>query len=314
MMDRKALITGADGFAGRLLRAHLEKGGWDVVGCDVRPSSDDPRLCACDVSDRDQVFAAVRWAAPITHVFHLAAITFIPETVRNPWRTFEVNLQGTVLLTDALREFAPDARLLNIGSAAMYGAPRFLPMTEDHPLDPANTYAISKTAADQYCGFLSKAGVLDIIRVRPFNHTGPGQPDLFVLASFAHQVAQAEAGRIEPVMHVGNLDTGRDFLHVNDVIRAYELIATKGQKGEVYNISSGKAVSIRKALDTLLDMATVPIRVEQDPERMRAVDVPEAYGSYERLAAHTGWKPEILFEQLLRELLDYWREVEAGRR
>ncbi len=311
-MERRAFITGADGFVGRLLRGRLEGAGWDVVGCDMQPAPDDARLRACDVSDRDQVFSTVEWAGAITHVFHLAAITFIPETIRNPYQTFEVNLQGTVHLTDALRECAPEARLLNIGSAAMYGAPRFLPMTEDHPLDPANTYAISKTAADQYCGFLSKSGALDIIRVRPFNHTGPGQPDLFVLSSFAHQVAQAEVGRIEPVMRVGNLDTGRDFLHVADVIRAYELIAMKGHTGEVYNISSGKAVSIRKALDTLLDMAMAPIRVEQDPERMRAVDVPEAYGSYEKLAAHTGWNPEIPFEQLLEELLDYWRKEEAA--
>ncbi|NIA12721.1 MAG: NAD-dependent epimerase/dehydratase family protein [Nitrospiraceae bacterium] len=309
-MERRAFITGIDGFVGRVLRAYLEGRDWEVVGCDLAPPEGDGAVCACDVSDPDRVRESIAWAGAVTHVFHLAAITFVPETGRDPSRAFGVNLLGTVHLTNALRDHLPEARFLNVGSAAMYGAPQSLPITEAHPLNPDTPYSISKAAADQYCGYLSGSGALDVIRVRPFNHTGPGQPDQFVLSSFAHQVAQAEAGTRDPVLRVGNLTASRDFLHVNDVVRAYELLARSGDSGGVYNICSGRAVTIQVALDVLLSMARIDIEVRQDPARMRPVDIVESYGSHDKLTADTGWRPSIAFEQLLADLLAYWRERE----
>ena len=151
----------------------------------------------------------------------------------------------------------------------------------------------------------------DIVRLRPVNHSGPGQSDLFVLSSFARQLARAEAGAAEPVLRVGSLEARRDFLHVDDVVRAYELAARKGGSGEVYNIASGRAVLIRDALDTLLRMARVKVAVEPAPDRLRPVEVLEVAGSSERLTAATGWTPQHPLEDLLADILSFWRVQEG---
>ena len=307
---KRALITGAAGFVGKTLTHYLRSQQWDVLGCDALPAND-PAITQCDMADRDAVAKAVAWAGPITHVFHLAAIAFIPDAQKNPARSFEVNLLGTIHLADALQKQLPSARLIFVGSADAYGRPETLPISEDHPLRPVNPYAITKAAADQYCAFLHTASGLDILRVRPFNHSGPGQSDAFVLSSFAHQIASIEAGKAAPVLRVGNLEAARDFSHVNDVVRAYEAIALKGTSGDVYNVCSGSSVSIRAALDHLVSLSTVPITVEIDPDRMRPADVPEMRGTARKLHAVTGWQPQVPFEQILADLLGYWRKMEA---
>ena len=313
-MNRTALITGAGGFVGHILRQYLSDRGWTVRCCDARAPADDPDWFTCDVSDARSVDALLEWAGgEVTHVFHLAAITFVPESGRDPHRAFDVNLQGTVLLTDAVRRHAPSARFVFIGSAEVYGPPRTLPMDEQHPINPTNPYAISKAAADLYCGYLHAAGLLDVVRVRPFNHSGPGQSDAFVLSSFAHQIARIEAGKEPPVLRVGNLEARRDFSHVSDVVRAYEALALEGQSGEVYNVCSGCAVSIRDALEGLLNVAGASIRVEHDPARMRPVDIPEMWGTHAKLSARTGWTPRISFDALLCDLIGYWRLSEHGK-
>jgi GDP-4-dehydro-6-deoxy-D-mannose reductase len=310
-MTRRALITGAGGFVGTVLHSYLAGLGWDTRCSDVQTPPGAENWFPCDVSDPVQVDRMIAWTGPVTHVFHLAAITFVPESGRDPSRTFAVNLQGAVHLAVALHKHAPDARLIFVGSAEVYGHPQFLPITEEHPIHPTNPYAISKAAADHYCAYAHCAEGLDVIRMRPFNHSGPGQADTFVLSSFAHQIAQIETGRLAPVLRVGNLETSRDFSHVNDVVRAYERAAIEGRSGEAYNVCSGRAVSIREALNKLLDLSGVAIRIEPDPDRMRVVDVIEARGSHEKLTAHTGWRPEISLDHLLADLLQYWRAREG---
>lgn len=307
-MNRTALITGADGFVGRYLRQYLRDHGWVVRCCDVHGPASDPNWFLGDMTQAESVDSLLSWAAKdVTHIFHLAAITFVPESGRNPYRAFDVNLQGTVLLTDAMRRHTPSARLVYIGSAEVYGRPRALPMDEEHPIEPTNPYAISKAAADLYCGYLYAANQLDVVRMRPFNHSGPGQSDAFVLSSFAHQIARIEAGKEAPVLRVGNLDARRDFSHVSDVIRAYEAAAINGESGAIYNVCSGSAVSIREALEGMLRLATTPIHVETDAARMRPVDIPELCGTHAQLTARVGWSPKIGFDALLCDLLGYWR-------
>ena len=308
-MKQRAIITGATGFAGRLLTAFLRGRGWEVTPCGYPP---EPDALPCDVRDKDALRAVFDAAGEVSHVFHLAAIASVPQSIREPSLTFSVNVLGTLSLIEAIRERAPEARLLFVSTGEVYGHPRELPMTESHPLNPNNPYAVSKAAADQYCAFLSKTEALDIVRVRPFNHSGPGQTDAYVLSSFARQIACIEAGKTEPVMRVGNLEARRDFLHVDDVLRAYELTALRGKAGEAYNICSGKAVRIQDALDLLLDMAQVAIEVREDPERMRPSEVPEVRGSLEALHRQTGWQPEIPIETLLQVLLDDWRLRESA--
>jgi GDP-4-dehydro-6-deoxy-D-mannose reductase len=201
-----------------------------------------------------------------------------------------------------------------IGSNEEYGAPQpdELPQTEESPLRPNNPYAVSKVAQDFLGLQYYLAYGLPVVRVRPFNHTGPGQSPRFVVPAFASQIARIEAGLQEPVMRVGNLDAARDFSDVRDIVRGYHLAVTKGEPGEVYNLASGRPQSVRGLLETLLGYSQVKIRVEIDPERYRPVDVPVAYGSAEKFRQRTGWMPQIPFEQTLRDTLEYWRgQVEA---
>lgn len=306
-MSRRALITGAAGFVGGYLKTHLQDRDWTVVTSDYN-AGDIP----CDFSQPDNIARLVAEAGDVTHVFHLAARTFVPDAMRDPCPTFDVNLEGTIHLEVALRKRHPDARLLFISSGEVYGVPQRLPLDEEHPLNPGNPYAISKTAADHYCAFAAKAYQAKIIRIRPFNHSGAGQADNFVLSSFARQVAEAEAGIREPVLKVGNLAAARDFSHVRDVVRAYEMLAREGEPGEAYNVCSGKSTVIQKALDFLVAQSAVAVTVEQDPDRMRPVDVPEVRGSHDKLTACTGWTPALNVEDVLRDLLEHWRTAARG--
>ncbi len=303
-MSLHALVTGANGFVGRVLCGHLEARGWDIVRTDFGGAGE---VIACDVSDPAQVRAMLDQAGPISHVFHLAALTFVPEANRNPQGAMSVNYGGTVNLVRAISGRDMAARFLYVSSAEVYGVPEAMPVSEAHPLRPVNPYSISKAAADFFCQYAAKAGELDIVRLRPFNHSGPGQSDQFVLSSFARQIAEIEAGKREPVVRVGNLEAARDFLYVNDVVRAYELAAVQARPGDAYNVCSGAAPTIQEALAQLLAMSSAEIEVQVDPERLRPVDVPEVRGDHSKLSAETGWKPGIPFEGLLKDLLDYWR-------
>jgi GDP-4-dehydro-6-deoxy-D-mannose reductase len=310
----RALVTGSEGFVGRVLCRHLSDAGWDVAGCDARVAEGAQNRRRCDLAVPAAVAAMVEWAGPVTHVFHLAGVTFVPQAVDDPVFAMAVNYGGLVNLVAALETARPQARVVAVSSSDVYGPPRVLPIAEDHPLNPTNPYSISKAAADWHCAFLKGRSPLQIVRARPFNHAGPGQNDQFVLPGFARQVARIEAGLTEPILRVGNLTAARDFSHVRDVARAYELLALKGQDGEAYNICSGVSRTIRDAMERLLAMARVPIRVEVDPARWRPDSVQEVRGTHEKLTRQVGWEPQIGFDELLRELLDDWRAHEASGR
>jgi GDP-4-dehydro-6-deoxy-D-mannose reductase len=303
-MNYRALITGGNGFVGRVLHDHLAAQGWEVVRCDRTMA---PGVLPCDITDPIQIADTLHAAGALTHVFHLAAMAFVPDANRNPAGAMNVNLNGTIHLANALLERHPGVRLIYVSSGEIYGPPQALPITEAHPVQPMNPYAISKAAADSYCAYLSAATRLDVVRLRPFNHAGPGQSDQYVLSNFARQVAAIEAGFAEPVLKTGNLTAARDFLHVNDVVRAYELAALRGRRGEAYNVCSGRARSVQEALSLLLGMSTLPIAVAQDPARLRPVDIPEIAGSHQKFTSDTGWQPETSFETILTDLLKAWQ-------
>lgn len=309
-MTGKALVTGAAGFVGTKLCAYLESQGWDVVRGVV---SGQGGGMPCDVTD-PKLLKNVFCATPdLTHIFHLAAVAFVPAANKDAARAMEINLLGTINLTDAMRACDSKARLVYVGSADAYGTPLSLPISEAHPLNPVNAYAISKAAADHYCAYLSRACGMDIVRMRPFNHSGPGQEPNFFLPSCAKQIAEIEAGLRPPVIKVGSLLTSRDFSHVHDVIRAFELAALKAYSGEAYNVCMGRSYTMQAALDAMLQRSTVQIVTERDPERMRPAEVPALIGANAKLKAETGWAPEKTFDNLLDDLLGYWRErVRAG--
>lgn len=306
-MSERVLVTGASGFVGVRLCAHLEARGYEVYGCDVVASPNEKKLHNCDIANADSIEETLSWAGPLDHVIHLAAMTYVPEAQADPVKVIDVNLKGTINVVRLMQEHTSGARLLFVSSSEVYGSPQFTPITEKHPLSPKNPYAISKAAADQYCGYCFESEGLPIVRIRPFNHSGPGQSDRFVLSSFAKQVAEIEAGSREAVIRVGNLEAARDFMHVDDVIRAYETALSDGQPGEAYNICSGNSYNIGDALRRLIAMATVDIQIEVDPDLLRSVDVPEIRGSHDKFTRETGWEPNIPFEQLLTDVLAYWR-------
>ena len=317
----RALITGAEGFVGQHLCDYLlGHTDWELTGTALRepdgagPSDSRLEIRPVDLRDPDAVRSLVDNVRP-EHLFHLAAQSFVPTSLSAPWDTLENNVKSQLNLLEAVRRSGQETRFLVVGSNEEYGAPEpgKLPQTEESPLRPNNPYAVSKIAQDFLGLQYYLAYGVRVVRVRPFNHTGPGQSPRFVVPAFASQIAKIEAGLQEPVIRVGNLSTSRDFTDVRDIVRAYHLAVTKGEAGEVYNLASGEAQSIRSLLDTLLDYSDAKIRVERDPDRYRPVDVPVVYGSAQKFSSLTGWKPVISFEQTLLNTLTYWRsQVHSG--
>jgi GDP-4-dehydro-6-deoxy-D-mannose reductase len=318
MPEKRVLITGAGGFVGKHLLTYLAANtGWALFGNahSRLGSSNLPAVqwVTSDLTSRPQVDDMLEKARP-DYVFHLAAQSNVQRAFADPQATIMNNVVGQLNLLDALRTGSPEARIMIACSSEQYGLvrPEDQPIDEDTLFRPNNPYAVSKIAQDalalQY--FLSYG--LPTIRVRSFNHIGPGQSEQFVSAAFARQVAMIEAGKQEPVMHVGNLDAQRDFTDVRDIVRAYHLAITEGQPGEVYNIGSGVGHSIQWILDTLIGMSAVQVEVRQDPARMRPADIPILVCDPTRFHTRTGWEPEIPLEQTLHDILEYWRGV-VGR-
>jgi GDP-4-dehydro-6-deoxy-D-mannose reductase len=198
---------------------------------------------------------------------------------------------------------------LSVGSSEIYGHvdEKDMPVTEAQPLAPLNPYAVSKAAQDLLAGQWAVSPGLDILRVRSFNHTGPGQGDNFVCSAFARQAAEISLGLRPPRVEVGNLNVRRDFLDVRDVCRAYLALIEKGEKGAFYNLASGKAQSIKKILNDLLALTKKDVEIVIDPERMRPVDQPVMKGDPSLLRKTTGWRQEIPFKQTLEDLFKWWR-------
>ena len=249
-------------------------------------------------------------------VFHLAAQSNVQRAFQDPQATIVNNIVSELSLLEALRSTAPEALIMITGSSEQYGlvGPEDIPIDEDTPFRPNNPYAVSKVAQDILAlqHFLSYGQ--KTIRVRPFNHIGPGQSEHFVTAAFARQVALIEAGQQEPIIYVGNLQAERDFTDVRDMVSAYHLVVTQGEPGEVYNIGSGKGYSTKWVLDTLVGMSKVQVELRQDPARMRPADIPRLICNPARFQARTGWQPQILIEQTLSDILDYWREKLVKRK
>jgi len=306
--ERTALVTGASGFVGRRLCDRLNADGWTVRGLVFPEDAKDDSERRSNIGDQQDLREGIAWAGPITHVFHLAAVTFVPTSAKSPALTMDVNLTATVNLLHALTEL-PSVRTIFVGSASCYGVPESLPITEDHPLAPTEPYGISKAAADAYCRYAHRALGIDVVAARPFNHSGPGQSDAFVISSFARQIVEIENGQRDNVLRTGDLTARRDFSHVDDVIDAYVRLAEKGKSGEAYNVCAANSYSAGDVLDGLRSRSNATIDVQPDPDRMRPVDIPEVVGSHEKLTTDTGWKPQRNFDTLLDEVLEYWRDA-----
>lgn len=290
----RALVTGADGFVGRHLTAHLRASGDDVVSNTV------------DITDRDALLASFdREAAEV--VYHLAAQADVGGSWTDPVSTLRVNVEGTANVLDAAR-LTGCRRVVAVTSADVYGAVTEgdLPLDEEQPVRPVSPYAASKAAADMVCIQAGLGHGLDVIRVRAFNHLGPGQSDRFVASAIASRVVACERDG-SAVVRVGNLDARRDFTDVRDVVRAYRSLMSDGIAGEAYHVCSGVDRSVRSLADTLIGLSSADIRLETDPDLFRPVDLKVLRGDNRKITRQTGWTPTIAIEQTLSDLLEFWR-------
>ncbi len=309
----RVLVTGAAGFAGGHL-LDLLAGSGDEMFAWRRPSA------SARTGGRHQ---AVRWdeielldAAAVARalertrpdiVYHLAGAAHVAASWGGAVSTYAVNVLGTHHLLAGLRAARLSARVLVPGSAYVY-RPSDRPFEEDDPVEPASPYALSKLAQEVLARRAIEEDGQQVFLTRSFNHTGPRQEPVYAAPAFARQIALIEAGRLAPVIEVGNLQAARDITDVRDTVRAYAAIVARGRAGVVYNVCSGKAWTMREILERLMSMARVPVSVRVDPSRYRPNDAPRLVGSPARLEHETGWVPLHTIGETLSDLLDYWRK------
>ena len=289
----RAFVTGARGFVGTWLCAHLAAAGDEVVatGAEV------------DVTDAEVVAAAMAAARP-TAVYHLAGLAHVGGSWDDPAGYLRVNAGGTLNVLEAARRCAEPPRVLVVSSAEVYGSvrPEEVPLAEDRPMRPVSPYAAAKAAAEVLALQAHLGRGLAVVRVRAFNHTGPGQAPGFVVPAFARRIVAARREGAA-VLRVGNLTAARDIVDVRDVVRAYRLLVEHGVAGEVYNVCTGQAVVVGDLVRRMLELAGARLELQVDPALLRPVDVPVLRGDPSRLRAATGWRPEVPLDDTLRAVL-----------
>ena len=295
----RALVTGASGFVGCHLVAHLAACGDEVTTSEA------------EITDPEALEADFEGCQPDA-VYHLAAQADVKASFTAAAATLRVNVEGTFNVLDAARR-AGAARVVVVSSADVYGrlGPAELPVDEAAPMLPVTPYGASKAAAEMVCLQAEAGRGLDVVRARAFNHLGPGQSNRFVAAALAARIAQNERTGAETVP-VGNLQARRDFTDVRDVVRAYRMLAEHGACGEAYNVCSGASLSVGELAEALVARATRPMRLVADDKLLRPVDVAEVRGDPSKLQAATGWLAEVKLGRTLDDVLDYWRHVTAG--
>ena len=294
----KALVTGAGGFAGRWLVAHLRDSGDEVVALDRR---------SLDVTDAAAVSERVKAERPES-LYHLAAISSLHEALRDPSVAFRAAVVGTLNVLEAIRAHAPGCAALIPGSALAYAPtrPEDLPLREEHPLEPRTIYAATKIAQEAAARSYAFTFGLRVLVTRTFNHIGPGQSDEFVVSTLANQILCGGT------VHVGNLHVARDFTDVRDVVRAYRLLVVSGEPGLPYNVCSGRAVAVRQIVDLLAQALDVEVALVVDPARVRPDEPKEIRGDCARLRGATGWQTRIPLARTLADIIDDLREAASG--
>jgi GDP-4-dehydro-6-deoxy-D-mannose reductase len=294
---RTLLVTGHEGFVGRALRDVLQNDpdpAWQLA---TLPARFDVRS-----TDLSVQLARIRPDA----VVHLAALTSVPDSFRDPEAFFDVNFHGTWNLLKALRTAGFRGRMLFVSSGDCYGTvpEAELPIPESRPLRPRSPYAVSKAAAEALCYEWSQSESLDVVIARPFNHIGPRQDERFAVASFARQVARIADGDAEPRIMTGDLDVTRDLTDVRDVVHAYMALLDRGGAGEVFNVGSGRETRLRDVLDQLIAYAGVRADVVPDPLRARPSQQRRAAADIRKITRETGWEPRIPLSSTLANMVD----------
>lgn len=327
MKASNALITGITGFVGSHLAEYLLDHAdvnvhgltrWRSPRDHIKGIENQITLHSGDLLDLPSLTRIIDDVRP-AYIFHLAAQSYVPFSFDVPISTLETNCIGTANLLEAVlhvrnnpkpRYNAYDPVIHICSSSEVYGqvSEDDVPITEDCPFKPASPYAVSKVCEDMLGWQYFTSWGIKTIRSRMFTHTGPRRGEVFVVSTFAKQIAEIEAGLKPGVVKVGNLDSVRTFADARDTVRAYWLMVNKCKPGDVYNIGGNVTMTVGEMLNKLIDMANIDIEIEVDPNRLRPSDVTLQIPCIDKFKAETGWEPEIPFEQTLRDTLDYWRE------
>ncbi len=305
----RILVTGATGFVGQHLVRLLLSLRHSVYGTYLSAPTEwgfDAALFRCDIRDAARVRALTRQIRP-DRIYHLAGQSSPSQSLQDFRNAFNTNFWGTYNLLEAAGQVAPRARILVVGSSQCYGKVRAskLPITENQVFAPLNPYALGKSAADMLAGQYHSRFGLHVVRARPFNHTGPGQQQGFVCSDYARQIVAIESGHGRAFLRVRDPQVRRDFSDVRDVVRAYELLLEKGKPGQAYNVASGKPISVREIVLSLVSFSSRPIQISV--LRQHSADASTLYGCSRKLHRATGWKPAYNMHQTLADLFDYWK-------
>ncbi len=314
---KRVLITGGTGFVGTHLVENLTQHfSADELELHVThfgnqipaqfQSFKPDQIHRIDLQDNQLVEQLIEQIRP-DEIYHLAAMAAVSTSYTQAAKVIQNNSSIQLNLLEAISQHVPESRILIVGSAEEYGIslPTELPINEDHPFRPINPYAVSKVTQDllAYSYFLSRK--LNILRVRPFNHTGEGQTTDFAIPAFAAQIVEIELGKRSHLL-IGNLEAKRDITDVKDMVLAYQLVMAKGDVGEVYNIGSGQSVTMKSVLDKLIGLTSVSIEIETDASKLRPTDIPEMLADITKIKK-LGWEPTIQLDDTLTRVLHWWR-------
>ncbi len=312
-----ALVTGITGFAGSHLAEYLFERKVKFCGtCHSKNlhnlsglNNNVLRLVRCDLTDFRQVFQVLKKLRP-NQIYHLAGFSSVGKSFGKVEEVHQANFISTLNILESSRLLKIKPRILMVGSGDMYGrvSKSIQPIKESEALNPLSPYATSKALCDALAVQYTRHYGIPTIRVRAFNHIGPRQSLGFVIPDFCHQIARINLRLQNPVMAVGNLAVERDFLDVRDVVRGYYSLMEKGKAGEMYNIASGRAHSLRQILDLLLRTSPRTVKVISSRSRIRSIDIPLLAGDAGKIRRHVGWKPEIDLGTSLRDTCIYWLE------
>jgi GDP-4-dehydro-6-deoxy-D-mannose reductase len=306
------LVTGAAGFVGSHLLELLSQDGTDIVGW-YRPGTEPPptgpnvRWVSVEMHSAPDVVSAFADANPAS-IYHLAGSAHVGDSWRHTHETFAGNVLASSHLLEAIRQSALRPRVLITGSAAIYTPIDDRALTEHDPVLPTSPYGTSKLAQEMLGVRAWEEDGIPTILARAFNHVGPRQAPSYVASGIARQIASIEAGTMEPVLTMGNLEPRRDIMDVRDTVRAYREMMRAAKPGAPYNVCSGRAVAIRELVEMFRSRSRVLVRMETDLTRFRPKDVPLLLGDHTKLTTDTGWTPQISLEETVDDLLTYWRQ------
>jgi len=309
---KKCLVIGGAGFVGEYLIEQLFADDYEVHATKLAKEVISSQHCIehdLDILDYNQTVSLLAEIKPATIVL-LAAQSSVALSWEIPQQTVEVNVIGAINVLEAIRIIGIKTRLLLVGSSEQYGmlSPQDIPIKENHQTTPINPYAISKMTQELFGHLYVKTFQLDVVLIRAFNHIGPKQSPVFVVSDFAKQIAEIEKGLKDPIIYVGNLDAKRDFTDVRDIVRGYVRILENGKTGEIYNIGSGKAISISSILNQLVMLSTKEIEIKLDKDRIRPSDIPIVEADISKIKRDVDWTVEIDLKKSLLDILNDWRE------